>query len=186
MGCVVVQRYAPAVSYLRYGTQYLDNGAALSLPAGGTNIVLSESLFPSAGDYVIYDYTNGADYDGTNLDKVLVDTTGLKLSGDYSLENKPLERIVVLHLKSRNDNGTQFFDSDTQQLVIPGAPGMTVRLSDTLHKTDGTYILFQWPTAVNYSGNLADMHAVASAGRVITAQPFVDPLFPNQIRVTQA
>ena len=189
MPLVAVQRgkKAGAVYITGYATQYLEAGAALSLPAANMTLQLYDAAFPLAGKYVLFDYQLGS-FDGANLNAITVDDSGLTFTKYQSITNVPAEKKVILSLQSSPTNGTGYFESDSQVLTIPGSPGITLDLSGAslLYTTAGTYILFQWPTAVNYTGNLADIAITPPPGRSVATGAHVNPSFPNQIRFTLA
>lgn len=176
MPLVYVQRWvAPSAAFKEGGTQYLVDGAELSFDPGST-IVLSEGVFGETGDYVLFDYSDGAFPVPAELSNVTVDTSGLILSGNYTLTDDTANSRIILSLKSRPDNGTQYVTGDLD-ITAP----MIVILNASLFATAGTYVLFE-VTGTITPGSAANINCISLKG-LSAGTPVV---VGNQIKVTLA
>lgn len=183
MPLIYVQRYAPTVQIIEGGTQYLENDAELRFTSSSpkTNIVLSNDVFGATGDYVLFDYSAGSFPNPAQLSNVTVDTSGLILSGDYTLTDDPANSRVILSLKSRSTNGTQYVDGN-----LDIAATLTMILSSALYATAGEYILFEVAAGKTISpASAGNISLVVPPGRSIAVPPYV-PVSGNQIKVTLA
>ncbi len=137
------------------GTQYVEGALDFT---GATTINLRGSVFDKAGDYVLFDYSDGTFADGqTDLNShVTVANVDLPSSvtlpassGVTVLENVPGRKVVVLHLNSAPTNGKQWVEG---HLTFSGAT--TVQLAEGTYVTKGTYELFEVTGTVTGLSNL--------------------------------
>ena len=176
MPLIFVQRWvAPTAQFIEGGTQYLENGAQLSFAPGST-IALSNGVFGETGNYILFDYSAGSFPTPSQLSNVTVDTSGLALSGDYTLTNDPDNYRVVLSLKSRPDNGTQYVEGDLN-ITAP----ITMMLRADLYATPGDYVLFD-VTGTIAAGSETKIQCVSLKG-LSAGAPSISG---NQIKVTLA
>jgi len=148
------------------GTQYVEGALNFS---GPTDIELYGAVFDRAGDYVIFDYSDGSFADGqADLDAhVTVINVDLPpavelpaSSGITVLENQSLRQRVILHLASSPTNGKQWVEGD---LDFDGP--VTAVLAEEVYVTRGTYELFQVSGTVT---GLANLTCVSPRGYTCT------------------
>jgi len=97
------------------GTQYAD--AALSF-AGAMTIVLDDSLFRSAGEYVLFDYSGaGASFPGGQAElnaNITVDASELTQCTFIGLRDNPTTKQIILSLGNAagRTDGIQYVDAN--------------------------------------------------------------------------
>lgn len=170
MPLVYVQRYAPPTTYLAGGTQYVEGALSFAVP---TTIYLSNAVFGSTGDYVLFDYSSaGASFPGgqAELDaNVTIDTNDLLLSSLSALTNDTVAKQIILTLVSRPTNGCQFVDG-----VLDISNPIDVYLSSTLYATAGTYTLFDWSGGGSFTGSASNITIYPPGGLNVAVTPYVD------------
>ena len=187
MPLVSVQRYAPQTSAVSTdGTQYIDGGTLTF--AGSTTITLSRSVYATAGNYVLFDYSAGtfsgnqATLDTNVIPYLTFDPvdgiTGFSpLGGTAVLEDDVANERIIVKLVSNPTNGCQYVDGN---LTID--PTLTIYLNPTLYATPGTYILFQATTITPGSEN-----NISIVGRPVVSGPTIVSVVGGfQIQVTLA
>lgn len=166
MPLIFVQRYVVEEAILAGGTQFVDGVLSFS---GPMTIYLSDAVFGQTGDYVLFDYSGGSFPNPAQLSNITVDDTDLRLSQFYSLEDDTANYRILLKLRSRGSNGTQFVDG-----VLDISSPMSVYLSATLYATAGTYTLFDWSGGGSFTGSASNISLYPlKAGRQVVSGPTV-------------
>lgn len=184
MPVITVHRYArggllPSMD----GAQFVDTDFVISpSPVVKPVFVLSQAVYPATGDYVLVQYSGI--FSGSLAD-LEVDTSDLDLSGDYTLSHNAVAKQVIVSLKSRSTNGTQYVDTD---LDITGTH--TFVMLKALAKTPGDYVLFDVAGTIT-PGSLANLVVVPPPGRTISGAVSPNPFIEaggsgQQIKVTLA
>lgn len=186
MPLIFVQRYVVEEALLEGGTQFVDGTLRFT---GPTTIYLSNSVFSETGRYVLFEYTT-FDYTGYASEQAALDALVTVNADDLTLSELPALSVdvannrIILSLKSKTSNGTQFVDGD---LAI--ADGSSLYLSASLYATAGTYVLFDVTGTItatlsggspNYLTGL-NVYALKSGRSVVGNRAFKDN---NQIKVT--
>jgi hypothetical protein len=128
------------------GTQYVDGALDFT---GATTIVLDPSVYAVGGDYVLFEYGS---FPGGQTDLntfVTIDDSALPLAELVNLQDKPHLSHVLLKLRSKPSNSTQYVDGD---LTFSGPT--TIYLDATLYATPGTYVLFEVTGTVSGLANV--------------------------------
>lgn len=164
MPLIYVQRYAPPTAAASTdGTQYVDG--ALSF-AGATTIVLSNDVYGTTQQYVLFDYSGGSFPTPAQLSNVTIDTSNLILSEFDSLTDDTANDRIILTLKSLATNGKQFVDGN---LDIAGPT--TVILNSTLYATAGTYELFEVTGTIS-PASVGNLSCVAAKAGLTAGVPY--------------
>lgn len=166
MPLIYVQRYVVEEAFLEGGTQYVDGVLSFT---GPTTIYLSNEVFDQAGNYVLFDYLGGSFPTPAQLSNVTVDDSSLVLSQFYSLTDDPTNSRIILSLRSRGSNGTQFVDG-----VLDISAPVSIYLSATLYATAGTYTLFDWSGGGSFTGSASNISLYPlKSGRQVVSGPTV-------------
>lgn len=134
MPLIFVSRYAIEEAIIAGGTQYVEG--ALSF-ASGTTIYLSNTVFGQSGSYVLFEYGTFPGGQAELDANVTVNVSALTYSDTPALIDDTANSRIILSIKSKADNGTQFVDGD-----LTLTDGAQIYLSSTLYATAGTYDLF--------------------------------------------
>ena len=174
-----ISRYFVAETIKEGGTQYLDNGAALTF-GGATTIYLTNAVFPETGEYILFDYSAGSFNFGAYANgqamldaRVTVNVDDLTTSGAAVLTDEPANGRVKLTLLSRPTNGKQFVEGN---LDFAGTTQMF--LDEVLYATAGTYELFEVGETIT---GVANLSCVPLKSGLSAGTPFIDG---NIIKVT--
>jgi hypothetical protein len=168
MPLVYVQRYAPANEFIAGGTQYVDGVLTF---AGPTTIYLSNAVFGSTGDYVLFDYSGGSFPGGQAAlnANVTMNSSNLLLSSVGAITDDPTNKRITITLLSKPTNGCQFVDG-----VLTISNPIDVYLSSTLYATSGTYTLFDWSGGGSFTGSASNITLHPPGGLNVAVSPYVD------------
>lgn len=178
MPVISVHRYGAAAAGPSFdGAQFIDGDLTIeSSPATKPVVKLPQSLYSVTQSYVLFEYSGT--FTGA-LSDLTVDTSDLVLSGDYTLTHDTVKKQIVVNLKSRATNGTQYIDGN---LNIAGST--TFVMPKSLFKTPGTYVLFDVTGSI-IAGSLANLSVSLPSGMSLdpaqSPNPYIDG---TQIKVT--
>ena len=130
-------------TYIKYrGTQYIDGPLTFN---GTTTINLNDSIFNSAGRYVLFKYGSfpGGQTDLDNYVKNNIIDTGLTnayydVTDPEALIDDTVNKYIIIKLKTPPTVGKQYIDGN----LTLGA-NVRIYLSKDLYKTAATYELFE-------------------------------------------
>jgi hypothetical protein len=153
--------------YRQGGTQYIENTITFPTSPDTATIYLSNDIYYVTGEYVLFDYTESSA--GTpvlgNIAQVNFDTSDLILSDYAYLTDKPAEKKIILTVRGKADNGTQYITG-----VLDITAPITISLGNTLFNSPGTYTLFDWTESVEptpFVGSITNITVVPPPGRAI-------------------
>ena len=153
--------------YRSGGTQYIENTITFPTFPDTATIVLSNDIFYITGEYVLFDYSESSAPTPVSgsVGQVIFDTSNLSLSDYAYLTDKPSEKKIILTVRGKADNGTQYITG-----VLDISNPILINLGNILFNAPGTYTLFDWTESVEptpFVGSITNITVVPPPGRAI-------------------